>query len=290
MENYRFSLKQVDCDSNISFLNTMVSNTPGSSYSVKHTQNFVKTFGRNNSDIGCKPTEHVRRKDDADKSRCLKIIDLPSKIMERILRYLPFDNIAKLRLVSKYFNKVCSMMLSSEFFRLRAFMFHRLQTIKAQMPRRESARRKHPLARENEIIEALHARLSLLHMTFGNHIEKNHCCFFPGEIIDEVYRILKFIRNTSNLNEVYNITDELFDLSTMAMEYFKEHIEPALPGIKYFVTDLLECPSVNILSRTSSAKALIAKSSACKVPVHQKSNSFSTLKEHMISTYKLAKR
>lgn len=36
------------------------------------------------------------------------------------------------------------------------------------------------------------------------------------------------------------MTDELFDLSTMAMEYFKEHIEPKLPEIAYFSSDFLD--------------------------------------------------
>ena len=36
------------------------------------------------------------------------------------------------------------------------------------------------------------------------------------------------------------MTDELFDLSTMAMEYFKENIEPSLPEITYFGSDFLE--------------------------------------------------
>ena len=37
--------------------------------------------------------------------------------------------------------------------------------------------------------------------------------------------------------------DELFDLSTMAMEYFKEHIEPTLPEITYFGADYLDFTS-----------------------------------------------
>jgi F-box protein 28 len=36
------------------------------------------------------------------------------------------------------------------------------------------------------------------------------------------------------------VTDELFDLSTMAMEYFKDKIEPTLPEISYFDPDFLE--------------------------------------------------
>ena len=127
------------------------------------------------------------------------------------------------------------------------------------MPRRESARRNHPLARECDIIETLHMRLTLLQMTFGKHIERKHICFFPGEvssgytevlsqlsimislqILDEVFRILNYIASTQPLGRAYKVTDELFDLSTMAMEYFKENIEPTLPEITYFGSDFLE--------------------------------------------------
>ncbi|CAL1276019.1 unnamed protein product [Larinioides sclopetarius] len=170
----------------------------------------------------------------------LHITDLPPEIIQHILRNLSFDAISKLRMVSKYFNEICSSLLNSEFNHLRAVMLQKFHSIKALMPRRESARRKHPLARESDIIETLHMRLSLLHMTFGKHIERNYCCFFPGEIIDEIYRILRYIRSTLCLNRAYKVTDELFDLSTMAMEYFKEHIEPSLPEISYLAHDLFE--------------------------------------------------
>lgn len=128
------------------------------------------------------------------------------------------------------------------------------------MPRRESARRKHPLARESDIIETLHMRLTLLQMSFGKHIERKHCCFFAGDILDEVYRILAYIKKTPNLGRAYKVTDELFDLSTMAMEYFKEHIEPRLPEITCFGSDFLDITSrfsegCGIRSPTGSGRA-----------------------------------
>lgn len=84
--------------------------------------------------------------------------------------------------MNRHFNTVCSSLLNSTFQRLQNQMLHRFQAIKAKMPRRESARRSHPLACESDIIETLHMRLSLLQMTFGKHIERKHCCFFPGEV------------------------------------------------------------------------------------------------------------
>lgn len=205
----------------------------------------------------------------AARNRPLLLIDLPPEIMETIFRYLPFETVAQIRLVCQHFNTIGSSVLNSEFQRLRISMQHRFQSIKSQMPRRESARRKHPLARESDIIETLHMRLTLLHMTFAKHIERKHCCFFAGEILDEVYRILRYVKTTPSLSKAYKVTDELFDLSTMAMEYFKEHIEPSLPEITYFGTEFFEyAPSLSsspklqlsLLDDPSSSSSCTSKS------------------------------
>lgn len=63
------------------------------------------------------------------------------------------------------------------------------------------------------------------------------------QILDEVYRILSYIKKTPSLGRAYKVTDELFDLSTMAMEYFREHIEPRLPEITCFGSDFLDITS-----------------------------------------------
>ncbi|GBP62952.1 F-box only protein 28 [Eumeta japonica] len=62
-------------------------------------------------------------------------------------------------------------------------------------------------------------------------------------ILDEVYTVLVYLRSTNKLARPYKVTDELFDLTTMAMEYFKEHIEPNLPEITYFGTDFFDITS-----------------------------------------------
>lgn len=55
-----------------------------------------------------------------------------------------------------------------------------------------------------------------------------------------MYGILSYLKTTTKLARPYKVTDELFDLTTMAMEYFKEHIEPNLPEITYFGTDFFD--------------------------------------------------
>ena len=66
--------------------------------------------------------------------------------------------------------------------------------------------------------------------------------------MDEVQRIMRYIRQAPNQHPKRGRTylfmeDELFDLTTMAMEYFKEHIEPTLPEITYFGADFLDFTS-----------------------------------------------
>jgi F-box protein 28 len=180
------------------------------------------------------------------------IVELPAEILVKIMNYMSFNQISLVRLVSRRFNEICASMLNSTFQRLQSHMLSRFQAIKAQMPRRESARRNHPLAKECDIVETLHMRLTLLQMTFGKHIERKHVCFFAGEILDEVQRILYYIKESTSLGRAYKVTDELFDLSTMAMEYFKDHIEPTLPEITFFGAEFLDftTPSLSFSSPT----------------------------------------
>ncbi|XP_054707130.1 F-box only protein 28-like [Uloborus diversus] len=204
----------------------------------------------------------VASSDEHTETSNTKITDLPAEIFHTILRYLSFDNIAKVRLVSQHFNNMCSTLLNSEFNHLRVIVQHKFSSIKAQMPRRESSRRKHPLARECDIIETLFMRLTLLHMTFGKHMERKYCCFFAGEILDEIHKILNYVEKNSALSRAYKVTDELFDLSTMAMEYFKEHIEPGLPEVSYFSTDVFEYPTFSCFSSTSKSHLSLIQETA----------------------------
>ncbi|XP_058054484.1 uncharacterized protein LOC131206105 [Anopheles bellator] len=188
--------------------------------------------------------------------RQLNLMDLPTELLDHILSYVGYKQIGHMRGISHQMNQVCSSKLNSTFQKLQNQMQTRFHTVKAKMPRRESARRNHPLAYECDILETCYMRLSLLQMTFGKHIERKHCCFFPGAILDEVYSVISYIRTTPALDRPFKVTDELFDLSTMAMEYFKEHIEPNLPDIAYFTKSTksfaaLETSS-SLLSRDTS--------------------------------------
>lgn len=173
----------------------------------------------------------------------VQLLDMPVEVLSKIFAYIGYRKVGQMRVISSRMNDVCMDILNSTFSRLITQTYNRFHAIKANMPRRESARRNHPLACECDIIETCYMRLSLLQMTFGKHIERGHCCFFPGAILDEVYNILTYIRNTPRLERPYRVTDELFDLSTMAMEYFRDRIEQTLPDIAYFNKDFFKLPT-----------------------------------------------
>ncbi|KAH9368567.1 hypothetical protein HPB48_007121 [Haemaphysalis longicornis] len=175
----------------------------------------------------------------------LNLLDLPSEILEKILRHASFATVSSVRMVCRHLNGAASSLLNSEFVRLRQAMQQRFQCIKAQMPRRESARRKHPLSRECDIVETVHMRLTLLQMTFGKHIERQHCCFFPGEVLTRFTASCGMCAIRPTLSR--------------ADKYFKEHIEPTLPEISYFsaTADFLDYGSASS-SYSSSLKSQIS--------------------------------
>lgn len=113
---------------------------------------------------------------------------------------------------------------------LKVERYHNLcqKQVKAQLPRRESERRNHSLARHADILAAVETRLSLLNMTFMKYVDSNLCCFIPGKVIDEIYRVLRYVNSTRAPQRAHEVLQELRDISSMAMEYFDEKIVPIL--------------------------------------------------------------
>ncbi|KAK8768557.1 hypothetical protein V5799_014977 [Amblyomma americanum] len=163
----------------------------------------------------------------------LTVEGLPVEIMENILSYLSYDEISIYRRVSRHFNTCCQRLLNQGFFRAERFHAQCLKAVKKQLPRRESERRTHPLARHCEILTSIETRLSLLSMTFMKYMDMSLCCFIPGKVIDEIFRVLRLVQGagngcTSTPPRAHEILQELRDISSMAMEHFDERIAPGL--------------------------------------------------------------
>ncbi|PSN36157.1 F-box only protein 28 [Blattella germanica] len=158
----------------------------------------------------------------------LELLSLPEIVLEKILSYLSYDDIAKYRIICRQFDRICKQLLNKGFILVEKHHAQCLKTVKAQLPRRESERRSHPLARHCDILTAIETRLSMLAMTFTKYVEAGLCCFIPGKVIDEIFSVLRSLKNAGIPPRAHEVLQELRDISSMAMEYFDEKIVPML--------------------------------------------------------------
>jgi F-box protein 28 len=178
----------------------------------------------------------------------MHLFDLPPELIDAILLYMSYDEIARLRLVSiivtdfvsicdvclfscqvcQFLNQTCGRLLTTGFLSVERHHAICLKKVKMQLPRRESERRNHPLARHCDILSAIETRLSLLGMTFMKYVDCKLCCFIPGKVIDEIHKLLRVVETSQNISRVHDLLQELRDISSMAMEYFEEKVAPKL--------------------------------------------------------------
>lgn len=84
--------------------------------------------------------------------------------------------------VCKQFDRICKKLLNRGFNLMEKYHAQCLRAVKSQLPRRESERRSHPLARHCDILTAIETRISMLSMTFIKYVDLNLCCFIPGKV------------------------------------------------------------------------------------------------------------
>lgn len=168
------------------------------------------------------------------------LLFLPTEILEKILSFLSYDEISYSRLVSRKFDCLCQARLNDGLNRADRLHSRIHREIKAMLPRRESERRNHALARHVDILSAVETRLSLLNMTYSKYIENGVCCFIPGKVLDEIFHVLRRIRLLPVLPRGYELLQELRDISSMAIEHFDEKIVPVLRKTQSSYSDSLE--------------------------------------------------
>ncbi|XP_061601450.1 F-box only protein 28 [Cololabis saira] len=208
------------------------------------------------------------------------LLGLPIVAIETILNFLSYDEISLLRAVCKRMDMICQRVLNQGFLKVERYHSLCQRQVKAQLPRRESERRNHSLARHADILAAVETRLSLLNMTFMKYVDSNLCCFIPGKVIDEIYRVLRYVNSTRAPQRAHEVLQELRDISSMAMEYFDEKIVPILkkklPG-----TDLscrligsapVAGPSTSLTTMSLLAKNTPSRSEMTKVQQQVKVN------------------
>ncbi|KAH3851252.1 hypothetical protein DPMN_093732 [Dreissena polymorpha] len=153
---------------------------------------------------------------------------MPDEIIEGIMSYLSFHEASEARRVCKLFNRHCQQKLNRGFSKIDKLHGQIQKEVKNKLPRRESERRNHPLARHVDILSAIETRLSLLGMSYSKYIDSGLCCFIPGKVLDELHSILYRLQSSDQPPRSHEFLQELRDISSMAMEHFDEKIAPGL--------------------------------------------------------------
>nr|CAH7755992.1 unnamed protein product [Callosobruchus chinensis] len=137
------------------------------------------------------------------------------------------------------FNEVGSKLLSRGFIQLEKKHAAIYKRVKSMLPRRESERRLHPMARHSDILQAVETRISMLNMTYMKYIESNLLCFIPGKVLDEMKHVLSLVEGdhapprthhcTASSSKVprlfynYSLTNEIYKVKKQSKTH-KHHI------------------------------------------------------------------
>lgn len=203
----------------------------------------------------------------------MNILNLPNVVLIQIFELLPYEEVSKKRLICKKLDMICQHILNCGFNKVVKQHSLSLKRIKALLPRRESERRTHCLARHADILTCLETRISMLSMTYSKYMDLNLCCFIPGRVLDEIFRILRLISKTSKPLRPHEVLQELRDISSMAIEHFDEKISHLLKksftdgNSMYSSSSSSTTVSSSILSVSSSSKSICCDQMRQKVNI-----------------------
>ncbi|KAI6195317.1 Collagen type IV alpha-3-binding protein [Aphelenchoides besseyi] len=166
-------------------------------------------------------------------SRNLKVDALPCVVINEVFKFFSFDELGQVRRINHFFKRHAERRLNEAFFRLGRDLNEFSIQLKKRLPRKESARKEHPLNRYYDVISAIETRYTMLAMTFKKYLDSQLCCFIPGRVLDMCFQVLEMIRNYVNQNiyvqlNVVSVMRDIRDYSTMATEHFELHIVPLL--------------------------------------------------------------
>ncbi|CAF0864255.1 unnamed protein product [Didymodactylos carnosus] len=193
----------------------------------------------------------------------LSFFDLPLLVQEKILKFMTYSELSRIRIVSKRMHHLCSEILNRSYCLLEPLIHELQRTIKSKLPRRESERHKHPLSCKFDTISSLDSRIQWLKLTFNSSIGNGLCCFYPGKLLDEIYIVINHLQVLQTCPNPRSILQEVRDMSSMAIEHFREQIEPKLQQTRLI-------PSASTLEGNSSFPLLsISRSTSILLPKHQ---------------------
>ncbi|XP_055845103.1 uncharacterized protein LOC129911358 [Episyrphus balteatus] len=199
----------------------------------------------------------------------MNILNLPNVMLIQIFEFMPYEEVAKKRLICKKLDMICQHILNCGFNKVVKQHSLSLKRIKALLPRRESERRNHCLARHADILTCIETRISMLSMTYSKYMDLNLCCFIPGRVLDEIFRILRLISKTSKPLRPHEVLQELRDISSMAIEHFDEKISHSLKKSFVDSNTMYSSSSTSTVSTTTAIASSSSKSVCCDQMRHK---------------------
>jgi len=162
--------------------------------------------------------------DCSDLSNSTTLLMLNEDAFQEILTHLTYDEVARLRMVCKQFNEACQKVLNKGFMAVQRYHNRCLKEMKAKLPRRESERRAHPLARHIDVLTGCDIFLFRLSSNSKNINWKSkfwsfHCYSLIKFI--SLYCIVWFILYIILTRVVYFYTGIETRLSLLSMTYYK---------------------------------------------------------------------
>nr|CAD7588338.1 unnamed protein product [Timema genevievae] len=154
--------------------------------------------------------------------------------------------------VCKQFNNICKKRLNKGFILAEKFENKCLKSMKSQLPRRESERRNHPLARHCDILSAIETRISMMSMTFNKYIETDLSCFIPGKRLEVSKRYEVLIWN-QNFPENSGNVSKLTIISESAVKFSKRWGKLAPSSLSDFAS------AVCVLHRRSQIESVVLR-------------------------------
>ena len=163
------------------------------------------------------------------------MLELPDVVLNKVLSFLTFEEAARLRIVSRGFNRICSDHLNRGFFKVRKTCGEVNDNVERELPKRTPERQNHPKQRLFMCAQTLASNICIMDFSVVRYIRAKKICFFAGKCLDEVERVLPAVqlklaeKSPSVIDTVFLLPVKgAWELAIMAAEHFKFVLLPDL--------------------------------------------------------------
>ncbi|VVD00658.1 unnamed protein product [Leptidea sinapis] len=155
----------------------------------------------------------------------MALLQLPKELIEHIFSFLSYEEVAKIREVSRELDKICQGLLNRGFIQLEERRIRVQNKIISQGPSSDNDLNNHPLFIEYMVVMLCGMTICFLGVTYNEYIKKNKCCFIPGKLLDLIRRFLDTADSEKiDCDLLMKLSKELKNDSRIAMDHFHNSV------------------------------------------------------------------